>query len=142
LTKLTWVATLYDNVIYVSVRELVMHWTDKESPLPLPPHMFLVLLVLNAEAAHGYGIKKAVRQRSGGMVDLDAGGLYRLIARLEERGWARPAPALTEDGGDARRKYYALTDSGRDVLSAEARRISALAQAPDVMALAISEPLG
>ena len=119
-----------------------MDWTDKASPLPLPPHMFLVLLVLNTEAAHGYGIKKAVAKRSGGAVDLDAGGLYRLIARLEERGWARPVPASTGDGGDARRKYYALTDSGRDVLSAEARRISALANEPDVVALALPESVG
>ncbi len=91
--------------------------------------MFWVLLVLNTGPTHGYGIKKAVAERSSGAIDLDAGGLYRLIARLEERGWASLAPAPAKGGADARRKYYALTDLGREALSAEARRISAVANA-------------
>jgi DNA-binding PadR family transcriptional regulator len=98
--------------------------------------MFLVLLVLNRDATHGYGIKKAVAERSGGSVDLDAGGLYRLIARLEERGWVAPATGDEGEGADERRKYYALTAGGRKALAAEARRVSALADAPDVRALA------
>ena len=104
--------------------------------MPLPPHMFLVLLVLNQGPTHGYGIKKAVSARSGGAVDLDAGGLYRLIARLEERGWAEPTTPPDMAGDDARRKYYALTEAGRDALAEEARRISSLASQPDVVALA------
>jgi len=105
---------------------------DQGNALPLPPHMFLVLLVLNGGPAHGYGIKKAVAERSRGTVDLDAGGLYRLIARLEERGWVSSASA---EEGDSRRKYYELTPAGREILAAEARRVSALARAPDVVAL-------
>lgn len=112
-----------------------MDQIDPEKALPLPPHMFLVLLVLNGGPAHGYGIKKAVAERSRGSVDLDAGGLYRLIARLEERGWVSSS-AWEEDGaGDSRRKYYELTPAGREILAAEARRVSALARAPDVVAL-------
>ncbi|MEM7417328.1 MAG: PadR family transcriptional regulator [Gemmatimonadota bacterium] len=102
---------------------------------PLPPHMFFVLLVLNGGAAHGYGIKKAVLERSNGAVDLDAGGLYRLIARLEERGWARTAAPPSNDA-DPRRKHYELTDIGREALRAEASRLSSLAREPDVVALA------
>ena len=83
-----------------------MEPNDKETRVPLPPHMFLVLLVLNGGPTHGYGIKKEVSVRSGGAVDLDAGGLYRLIARLEERGWAEPTTASDVAGDDARRKYY------------------------------------
>lgn len=109
---------------------------DHEDALPLPPHMFLVLLVLNGGPAHGYGIKKAVAERSRGTVDLDAGGLYRLIARLEERGWVSYASQGEDAGGDSRRKYYELTSAGREILAAEARRVSALARAPDVVALA------
>ena len=110
--------------------------STNEMHVPLPPHMFLVLLVLNGRPAHGYGIKKAVSDRSGGAVDLDAGGLYRLIARLEERGWAVPTTPTDTVGDDSRRKYYTLTDAGREVLAAEARRVSALAREPDVVALA------
>ena len=54
--------------------------------LPLPPHLFHVLLALRDGPMHGYGIKKAVRERSEGRIMLDAGGLYRLIARLAEHG--------------------------------------------------------
>ena len=109
----------------------------EDLPLPLPPHLFLVLLVLNGGPTHGYGIKKAVSDRSGGAVDLDAGGLYRLIARLEERGWAEPVePPKEGTDGDARRKYYGLTESGRGALAAEARRVSTLANQPDVVELA------
>lgn len=104
-------------------------------PAPLPPHMFFVLLVLNAGAAHGYGIKKAVLDRSRGAVDLDAGGLYRLIARLEERGWAKTAEPPSKDA-DPRRKHYELTDAGREALRVEASRLATLAREPDVIALA------
>lgn len=104
---------------------------------PLPPHAFLVLLVLNEGPKHGYGIKKRVAERSGGAVDLDAGGLYRLIARMEERGWVEPSPADSVDdaGDDARRKYYGLTAAGRAVLAEEARRMRGLVREPDVRAL-------
>ena len=74
--------------------------------------------------------------RSGGAVDRDAGGRYGLIARLEERGWAEPTTPPDMAGDDARRKYYALTEAGRDALAEEARRISSLASQPDVVALA------
>ena len=108
------------------------HGSGDESPLPA--HMFLVLLVLNAGPTHGYGIKKAVAERSNGAVELDAGGMYRLIARLEERGWASLTSAPNADG-DARRKYYELTPSGREALRVEAHRISRLAMEADVLAL-------
>lgn len=109
--------------------------TSHDEGSPLPPHMFLVLLVLSTGPLHGYGIKKAVSERSDGGIDLDAGGLYRLIARFEERGWVTPSETAPE-GADGRRKYYALTADGRGVLAAEARRMAALAAAPDVAALA------
>jgi len=133
---------MYDGVIYVIIREILVKLLDLENVLPLPPHMFLVLLVLNRDPAHGYGIKKAVAERSGGAVDLDAGGLYRLIARLEERGWVEPSEPSDDPHADARRKYYALTDEGREVLAAEAQRVSALASEPDVVALAAEHVAG
>ena len=102
---------------------------------PLPPHTFHVLLVLNDGPAHGYGIKKEVQERTGGDIDLDAGGLYRMIARMEEQGWVEPAPA-PESADDARRKYYALTSTGRRVLAEEAARLTTLAGRPEVVALA------
>jgi DNA-binding PadR family transcriptional regulator len=53
--------------------------------------------------------------------------MYRALARMVENGWIeasdrRPAP----DSGDERRNYYRITDAGRRVARAEARRLEAL----------------
>jgi DNA-binding PadR family transcriptional regulator len=104
--------------------------------LPLPPGTFLVLLTLRGRALHGYGIKKEVRARSEGRVDLDPGGLYRLIARLEARGIVEPAEAPADAPADDRRRlFYTLTAAGERLLAAEARRLAALVAAPDVAVL-------
>ena len=85
---------------------------------------------------HGYGIKKEVRARSEGTIDLDPGGLYRLIARLEVRGIVRPTRAPADAPDDERRRlFYTLTAAGERVLTAEARRLATLVASPDVAAL-------
>jgi DNA-binding PadR family transcriptional regulator len=109
---------------------------DPEAILPLKPKPFLLLLSLQEHGAlHGYAIKKAMHGSSGGTVAMDPGGLYRLIARLERDGLIRSVPRPTDDA-DERRQYVAITDWGRAVLAAEARRIAQLARVPAVQALA------
>jgi DNA-binding PadR family transcriptional regulator len=109
---------------------------NPEDVLPLKPKPFLLLLVLQEEGPlHGYAIKKAMQVRSDGAVSMDAGGLYRLIARLEREGLLRHA-ARPEGDEDERRQYVAITEWGRAVLTAEARRIAALARLPTVRQLA------
>ena len=56
----------------------------------LPPKVFHVLLALSQKAQHGYGLKKSIWERTKGAINLDPGGLYRLIARLEEDGLIEP----------------------------------------------------
>jgi len=89
--------------------------------LPLKPRVFMILAVLRDGPCHGYGILKQMKERSGGDMRMDAGLLYRTLARLLEQGIVRDAPELT-DPQDARRRYYELTDFGDAVLTAEARR--------------------
>lgn len=109
---------------------------DPEDVLPLKPKPFLLLLTLQQQGPlHGYAIKKELQERSGGTVKMDPGGLYRLIARLERDGLVRPAQRPADDS-DERRQYVAITDWGRAVLAAEARRIAELARVPAVQALA------
>lgn len=101
--------------------------------LPLKAKVFMVLLALREGAGHGYAIRKDVLERSDGAVELDPGGLYRLIARLESDGLIEPAehrPPAEDD--DDRRNYYALTDLGEAVLAAEARRMAKLVALPEV----------
>lgn len=104
--------------------------------LPLKPKPFLVLLALHEKGPlHGYAIKKEMHDRSEGSVSMDPGGFYRLVARLERDGMLCRAKRPPEDD-DERRQYLAITEWGREVLTAEATRIAALAREPSVQALA------
>ena len=107
-----------------------------ESFLPLKPLVFLALLSLRGEERHGYGIKKEVARRSNRTIDLEPGTLYRLMARLLDQGLIeesdrRPAP----DADDERRRYYAISSLGRQVLVAEAARLAQLVDADDVRSI-------
>lgn len=104
---------------------------DPSPFLPLTPAMFQVLVALADGEKHGYAVIKEVARRTDGAVRLRAGTLYTVIRRFVDDGLiaesdARPDPALD----DERRRYYRLTDRGRAVAVAEARRMaSTLAQA-------------
>lgn len=109
---------------------------NPEDVLPLRPKPFLLLLVLEQEGPlHGYAIKRAVHERSEGTVKIDPGGFYRLVARLERDGMVRRTDRPADET-DERRQYLIITEWGRAVLAAEARRIASLARLPSVQALA------
>ncbi|HXM39775.1 MAG TPA: helix-turn-helix transcriptional regulator [Bryobacteraceae bacterium] len=100
---------------------------DPERFLPLKPHWFHVLLSLDGEEQHGYGIMQEVLDRTGGKLRLWPATLYGTLKRLIdedliEESAARPAP----EQDDARRRYYRLTRLGRRVLAAEGRRLEDL----------------
>lgn len=97
---------------------------DSESFLPLTPAMFHILVALADGEKHGYAILKEVARRTGDRVRLSAGTLYGNLARLESAGLIaesnrRPEFALD----DERRRYYRLSDLGREVAVAEAKRM-------------------
>ena len=102
----------------------MMKKRDPESLLPLTPGMFEVLIALADGEKHGYAIVKEVARRSDGRVTLSPGTLYAMVRRFVQEGVVvesdeRPDPALD----DERRRYYRLTDFGRAVACAEARRM-------------------
>jgi DNA-binding PadR family transcriptional regulator len=100
---------------------------------------FLVLLALHGGPRHGYAIKKAIAELTGGAVDLEPGGLYRLIGRLEDRGLVEPvdAPAGAESKGPPR-SYFAITASGRRALADEGVRLERLVARPEFAAISRS----
>ena len=104
---------------------------DPRSLLPLTPLAFQVLLALADGDRHGYGIIREVETRTDGLIKLRSGTLYTLLQRLLAEALileSNTRPAAAED--DERRRYYALTEFGRAVLTAEARRLeSALGEA-------------
>jgi DNA-binding PadR family transcriptional regulator len=91
--------------------------------------VFHILLSLYHQELHGYGIIQDIELRTGGEVGLSTSTLYGAIKRmmrdgLVERSAERPDPELD----DERRRYYRITDFGREVARAEASRIERLAQ--------------
>src|SRR3954451_20505637 len=107
------------------------HATERNSPKPLKPAVFHILLALAARDNYGYAVMQAVRQASDGHVTLSPGSFYRHLARLMEEGLVLE---LTERraGDDPRRgSYYRLAAAGHSVLAAERRRIAALVAAID-----------
>jgi PadR family transcriptional regulator, regulatory protein PadR len=85
-----------------------------------------VLAALAPAPLHGYGIIKAVEEMSEGRVRLRAGTLYGALERLETQGYVAFDGERVE-GGPARR-YYRLTDEGRQLLLDEASRLAANAR--------------
>ena len=97
---------------------------NPESMLPLPSAAFHILVALADGDRHGYAIMRDVAEGTGGRLKLNPGTLYTTIRRLLEQGLVieldeRPDP----DEDDERRRYYRLTDMGRDVAKAEAVRL-------------------
>jgi DNA-binding PadR family transcriptional regulator len=98
-----------------------------ESQGPLTAAMFNVMLALADGEKHGYAILKEVEQHTAGEVQLGTGTLYGIIKRLLSEGLIvemRQRPASEDD--DQRRRYYRLTESGREVAVAEAVRLEKL----------------
>src|SRR5829696_8508357 len=94
------------------------------------PAGYQILLALSAHDRHGYLIRKAVEQQTGGEMRLGPGTLYAAIRRLEDQGLIEESPWRPEaDLDDPRRRYYRLTKFGRTALEAETERLHATVKA-------------
>lgn len=94
---------------------------DIQDCLPLAPRDLLILAVLAEGPSHGYGLIKAVEERSESGVLLDPANLYRVLRRMRELGWIAEA-----DGEDSRRRVHRITERGRAVVTAELARLGRL----------------
>ena len=93
------------------------------SCLPLSSASLHILLSLAGEDLHGYGIMQEIARQSEGIYKLGAGTLYDNLQKLIQGGWVQElGPRRGDD--DPRRRYYRLTDAGRDVLRAETARLA------------------
>ncbi|HWQ57985.1 MAG TPA: PadR family transcriptional regulator [Clostridia bacterium] len=76
----------------------------------------IILARLAAGDSYGYEINKAIERKTSGRYELKEATLYTAFKRLEENG------CITSYWGDettgARRRYYAITESGRRTLRA------------------------
>lgn len=108
------------------------------SSTPLTPLSFQILLSLVRAPAHGYGILKEIDERSAGVEAPSTGALYLALQRLEREGLIGPA-ADPPEGADQRRRYWALTPSGRRAALDEVDRMAALLEDDAVSALRRAE---
>ena len=95
--------------------------------LPLSTPVLHILLALGHDRMHGYGVMQAIEQKTAGAARILPGTLYTTLNRMladelvEETQPPRDAP-----DDDRRRRYYRITSFGRDVVAAEAERMSVL----------------
>lgn len=111
--------------------------------LPLTNLAFNILVALGNEDRHGYAIIKEIEERAGGALAVRSGTLYTALQRLQEAGLVeesgeRPAP----DRDDKRRRYYRISDLGREVVALEAARLGALIDAARDKDLIPASPRG
>lgn len=102
-----------------------MSHDGSRAELPLKTPVFHILLALSERDLHGLGIADEVEAATDGVVELGPGTLYRSLKQMSERGLVREVEPPEEDA-DPRRKYYRITDRGRDAVSAEAARLEGL----------------
>lgn len=85
--------------------------------LPLSEATFYVLVALD-EPRHGYAIMQRVEAISDGQVVIGPGTMYGVFTTLEKQG------LITKLREEERRKIYALTLLGKQVLEEQLRRLA------------------
>jgi transcriptional regulator len=78
----------------------------------------LILRTLAGDPMHGYGISQWIRDRTGGVLQVQDAALYQALRRLEAKGWLAAEWGVSENNRRAR--YYSLTEPGRAQLRSEA----------------------
>jgi len=84
--------------------------------LPLSEASFYMLVALD-QPAHGYAIMQKVEAMSGGSVTIGPGTMYGAFNTLEKQ------QLIAKVAEEERRKIYALTELGRNVLAEQVRRL-------------------
>ncbi len=107
---------------------------------PLKPVHHLIVLLLAEEPTFGVELMERLEARSGGTVKLNAGSLYRTIARLVDDGLVEPVEETRPEGAGAPRKLYGVTVRGLAALRSEAQRQAELVEAAKALNLLKDAP--
>ena len=92
---------------------------------PLTPLSLQILVALADAPLHGYGILQEIERMEGRALQSSTGTLYLAIQRLGRDGLIED-DVTPRPGEDSRRRYYRLTELGRQVAVAEMRRLAGL----------------
>jgi DNA-binding PadR family transcriptional regulator len=89
----------------------------------MTPLSIAILFALADGASHGYAIIKEIEQLTDGEMRPNTGSMYLALHRLLEDGFIVESSVR---GEDARRRYYKLTEAGREAARGEAKRLAQL----------------
>lgn len=87
--------------------------------VPMTETGFYILFCLQDEM-HGYSITQRVKKMTNGEVVISPGTMYGSLSKMEKDGLIQ---FVREE---EKRKFYRITDLGREVLTTERRRIERL----------------
>ncbi|MDX8366015.1 PadR family transcriptional regulator [Cytobacillus sp. IB215665] len=93
---------------------------------PMTEAMYYVLLAIH-KPLHGYAIMNAIREASGGRVNMGPGTLYGILKRMEKD------KLIVLEDSDGRRKNYQITSSGRIAFKQEYMRLTKMVEDGDVL---------
>jgi PadR family transcriptional regulator, regulatory protein PadR len=71
------------------------------------------LAALLNSGAHGYDVRRTISELTDGAIEVDAGGLYRALRRLENDGFV--ASAWIESDSGPQRRDYTITAEGKEL---------------------------
>ena len=95
--------------------------TKYDDLLPLSPLTMAILLALADGDRHGYALMQDIEKQTEGALKPGTGSLYAGLQRLMGDGLIQESAG--DPGADRRRRYYAITDAGRDMARAEVGRM-------------------
>ncbi|MFC4455312.1 PadR family transcriptional regulator [Deinococcus sonorensis] len=84
----------------------------------------ILLTLLEPQPLYGFAIIQAARHRTGGYFDFKEGSLYPALHRLEAEGLLAAQDGELGRNGKPR-KYYAITDQGRQTLQQKRQEFAA-----------------
>lgn len=95
-------------------------------PATLKANWYYVLLALSRGPRHGQAVAREVEQMTDARVRLWPATLYGSLDALIDHGWIEEVDDEGRPDESERRRYFALTRSGRAVLAEETRRLEDL----------------
>ena len=118
------------------------HADRARGELPLPAHVFEILLSLSEGPAHGYAIIKQIEQQSAGAVKLSTSSLYAALKKMESTGFVEDdgTRSRAPSGGPAR-KYFRISPYGLKVARLEALRLRKAASLAEERLLGDAAPV-
>lgn len=94
--------------------------------LPLGTPVLHILIGLAGGPSHGYALMQAIEEKTGGAAQILPGTLYTTLNRMLANGLVEETGGPGDEPDDRRRRYYAITPFGREVLAAETERLAVL----------------